>query len=161
MAASVLGLSDAEIDKLLAEAESRLANPDSSNAVAAPQQDAAVAPAAQTPVVVAAPSAAPAEVVKPTLDNKPKKLSVRVPQSKEKNKVRSTVLNNSHHTFHDENLPHFFMTQFGAPSWGRRLHHNDSFMFIVTLTGHHSFSSVTALQLLRTSLLTRETGTQD
>ncbi|KAA8631328.1 hypothetical protein SMACR_08085 [Sordaria macrospora] len=90
MAASVLGLSDAEIDKLLAEAESRLANPDSSNAVAAPQTDAAVAPAAQTPVVVAAPSAAPAEVVKPTLENKSKKLSVRVPQSKEKTKGPKT-----------------------------------------------------------------------
>lgn len=97
MAASVLGLSDAEIDKLLAEAESRLANPDSSNAVTAPQQDAAVAPAAQTPVVVAAPSAAPAEVVKPTLENKSKKLSVRVPQSKEKTKVRSAVLD-THYT---------------------------------------------------------------
>lgn len=96
MAASVLGLSDAEIDKLLAEAESRLANSDSSNAVAAPQQDAAVAPAAQTPVVVAAPSAAPAEVVKPTLENKSKKLSVRVPQSKDKSKVRSAVLSTHH-----------------------------------------------------------------
>ncbi|KAK1781666.1 Fcf2 pre-rRNA processing-domain-containing protein [Copromyces sp. CBS 386.78] len=86
MAASVIGLSDAEIDKLLGEAESRLANPDSSNAVAAPQTEAAVAPAAQTPIVVAAPSAAPAGVVKPNLENKSKKLSVRVPQSKEKTK---------------------------------------------------------------------------
>lgn len=143
----MLGLSDAEIDKLLAEAESRLANPDSSNAVAAPQTDAAVAPAAQTPVVVAAPSAAPAEVVKPTLENKSKKLSVRVPQSKEKTKVRSTVLDISITLPSMMKIyPIFFMTQFGAPSWGRRLHHNDSFMFIVTLTGNYSFSSVTALQ---------------
>lgn len=81
MATSVLGLPDAEIDKLLAEAEARLAGNGGS------EQNAIVtAPAAAEAQTVATPPQPPAGV--PTAVSKDEKLSVRVPQLAEKKKVR-------------------------------------------------------------------------
>jgi len=84
MAIQILGLPDDEIDRLLSEAESRLAAKDSSTAgVVAPivpSAKALKAAASPLPVAAGAPTAAVSE-------EKAEKLSVRVPQPAKKKKV--------------------------------------------------------------------------
>lgn len=85
-----LGLPDAEIDRLLLEAEARLSGNGSSDAVA-------VVPAAKASAIVAAPVApAAGEQTAVSEKKKSEKLTVRVPQLGQKQKVRalqSTPLN--------------------------------------------------------------------
>ncbi|KAL2017296.1 hypothetical protein VTK56DRAFT_2319 [Thermocarpiscus australiensis] len=79
MATEVLGLSEAEIDRLLSEAESRLAGEGRPDAVAA-------VPAAKAPATVSAPVAPTAGEQAAATEKKSEKLSVRVPQLAQKKK---------------------------------------------------------------------------
>ena len=79
--AITLGLPDDEIDRLLLEAEARLSGNGNSDAVA-------VVPAANTTTaIVAAPVAPTAGEQRPVSEKKSEKLTVRVPQLAQKQKV--------------------------------------------------------------------------
>jgi hypothetical protein len=102
--AITLGLPDDEIDRLLLEAEARLSGNGSSDAVA-------VVPAAKTTAIVAAPVAPTAGEQRPVSENKSEKLTVRVPQLAQKQKVRAyfSPLPPTH-VFPDEDTSQIFMT---------------------------------------------------
>ena len=89
---------DDEIDRLLLEAEARLAG----NGGLVPAAPAAAAPGAKTPATVAAPLAPTAGEQTTVLEKKSEKLSVRVPQLEQKKKVRTTFLSTPALVFHDE-----------------------------------------------------------
>lgn len=117
--AATFGLADDEIDRLLAEAEARLAGAGSSDAVA-------VASASRAPATVAAPVAANAGDQIAAPEKKSEKLSVRVPQLAQKQKVRVFSLPSlSVHVFHDEDLSQIFNDAGNIPSWVSSWHHND------------------------------------
>jgi hypothetical protein len=102
--AATFGLPDDEIDRLLAEAEGRLAGAGSSDAVA-------VASVSTAPATVAAPVAANAGDQIAAPEKKSEKLSVRVPQLAQKQKVSVFSLPSlSAHVFHDEDLSQISMT---------------------------------------------------
>ena len=87
-----LGLPDAEIDRLLLEAEARLSGNGSSDAVA-------VVPAAKASAIVAAPVApAAGEQTAVSEKKKSEKLTVRVPQLGQKQKVRALSVHSSQPT---------------------------------------------------------------
>lgn len=100
--AATFGLPDDEIDRLLSEAEARLSGNGSLGAVAVASEDAAAA-AAKTPTTVVAPPAPTAGEQTSVPEKKSEKLTVRVPQLPQKNKVRCKRCRVHHpHVFPDE-----------------------------------------------------------
>jgi tryptophanyl-tRNA synthetase len=98
--AATFGLPDDEIDRLLSEAEARLSGNGSVDAVAVAGDAAAVA---KTPTTVVAPPAPTAGEQTSVPEKKSEKLTVRVPQLPQKNKVRSKRCRVHHpHVFPDE-----------------------------------------------------------
>jgi len=86
--AATLGLPDEEINRLLAEAEARLAgNADADARAVAPAKSAAL-----KPLTVAAPAAPKAGEQTVPQEKKAEELSVRVPQLSQKKKVRGFLL---------------------------------------------------------------------
>jgi hypothetical protein len=103
--AITLGLPDDEIDRLLLEAEARLSGNGNSDAVT-------VVPAAKTTTaIIAAPVAPTAGEQRPVSEKKSEKLTVRVPQLAQKQKVRAyfSPLPPTH-VFPDEDTSQIFMT---------------------------------------------------
>jgi tryptophanyl-tRNA synthetase len=100
--AATFGLPDDEIDRLLSEAEARLSGNGSVDVVVvAVAGDAAAA--AKTPTTVVAPPVPTAGEQTSVPEKKSEKLTVRVPQLPQKNKVRSKRCRVHHpHVFPDE-----------------------------------------------------------
>jgi len=121
MAAGVLGLPDAEIDRLLAEAEARLAGGSDKGTVVTPST-------ATSKAVAIAASPLPAPAGDPTGVSKPKteKLSVRVPQLAQKKKVCIPLPSTRRfHVFPDESNSQIPMMRANVPSWVQCRHQND------------------------------------
>lgn len=142
-----IGLADDEIDRLLAEAEVRLAGAGSADAVA-------VVPASTALATVAAPAAANAGDQTAVSDKKPEKLTVRVPQLAQKQKVCVFSLSSfSLHMFHDEDLSQIKMTlatsRHGYRAGTTMISYNHSYSDRTPLP--HSFCT---LQFGRRSVLT-------
>lgn len=102
--AAVFGLPDDEIDRLLSEAETRLAAGGSSDAVTAVPASTAPAAVAEPATAAVAPTAGEQTAVP---EKKSEKLSVRVPQLAQKKKVRSFFFLTPSPVFSDESKSQF------------------------------------------------------
>jgi hypothetical protein len=103
--AATFGLPDDEIDRLLSEAEARLSGNGTSDAVAV-----AAVPTAKSTAIIAAPVAPVAGEQTTVSEQKPEKLSVRVPQLHQKQKVRACSTHSRPHVFNDEDQSQICMT---------------------------------------------------
>ena len=103
MATTILGLPESEIDRLLREAESRLAENGGSE-----QGQVVVSSVNAVTAAATAPLQTPAGVPTEQQTEKKPDVSVRVPQLPQRKKVSVSRLTPSPRIFHDENYPNLY-----------------------------------------------------